>query len=142
MGANASSIPGDPDRPGILPRTELDDVPESCIALVLSYLEPPEIAKLAGVNRAFRAASSADFIWFPKLPSNCPYIISRLSDQATGNKCKKDIYAGLCRPGPFDGGTKVCVCVYVRGCVTFFLFFSRFRILLVMFLIPSVCFVE
>ncbi|XP_057805683.1 F-box protein PP2-A13-like [Salvia miltiorrhiza] len=98
MGANASSIS--------LQRTELDDIPESCIALVLSYLDPPEIAKLAGVNRAFRAASSADFIWIPKLPSTSPYLISKLCDRAIGGSCRKDIYASLCRHTTLDGGTK------------------------------------
>ncbi|KAH6813155.1 phloem protein 2-A13 [Perilla frutescens var. frutescens] len=100
MGVNASSIPVDP---GTSSRAELGDIPESCIAQVISYLDPPEIAKLAGVNRAFHAASSADFIWIPKLPSNYPSMISKLCDQeGIGDKCKKDIYAGLCRPRPFD----------------------------------------
>ncbi|KAL0464745.1 UNVERIFIED_CONTAM: F-box protein PP2-A13 [Sesamum latifolium] len=104
MGANASSLPGEADGPS--PRAKLEDIPESCMALVLSYLDPPEIAKLARLNRAFRAASSADFIWVPKLPSNYRYILDRFPDRALGDKGKKDIYAGLCRPNPFDGGTK------------------------------------
>ncbi|KAL9142050.1 hypothetical protein ABFS82_14G143400 [Erythranthe guttata] len=106
MGASASSLPIEPNRPGPLTRPKLEDIPESCIALVLSHLDPPEIAKLARLNRAFRAASSADFIWVPKLPSNYPYILALLSDQGLGDKGKKDIYARLCRPTPFDGGTK------------------------------------
>ncbi|XP_011091685.1 F-box protein PP2-A13 [Sesamum indicum] len=104
MGANASSLPGEADGPS--PRAKLEDIPESCMALVLSYLDPPEIAKLARLNRAFRAASSADFIWVPKLPSNYRYILDKFPDRALGDKGKKDIYAGLCRPNPFDGGTK------------------------------------
>ncbi|GFP85988.1 F-box protein pp2-a13 [Phtheirospermum japonicum] len=74
--------------------------------MVLSHLDPPEIAKLARLDRAFRAASSADFIWVPKLPSTYPYILSKLSDLGAGDKGKMDIYARLCRPSPFDGGTK------------------------------------
>lgn len=105
MGANASSLPGEPDGPS--PRPRLEDIPESCIALVLSYLDPPEIAKMARVNRAFRAASSADFIWLPKFPSNYQYILSKLPDQGFADKGNNDIYAGLCRPNPFDSGTKV-----------------------------------
>ncbi|KAK4418689.1 F-box protein PP2-A13 [Sesamum alatum] len=104
MGANASSLPGGADGPS--PRAKLEDIPESCMALVLSYLDPPEIAKLARLNRAFRAASSADFIWVPKLPSNYRYILDKFPDRSLGDKGKKDVYAGLCRPNPFDGGTK------------------------------------
>ncbi|KAL8500104.1 hypothetical protein ACS0TY_019920 [Phlomoides rotata] len=104
MGATASFLPGEPNGPSARPR--LEDIPESCIALVLSYLDPPEIAKLARVNRAFRAASSADFIWVPKFPSNYQYILSKLPDQGFGDKGNYDIYSGLCRLNPFDSGTK------------------------------------
>lgn len=115
MGSTVSSIPGQSWPPGTLSWPELDDIPESFIALVLSSFEPPVIAKLAGINRDFHAASSADFIWVSKLPPTYPYIISKLCDQSIRDKCKKDIYAGLCRPNPFDGGTKVCVCVCARA---------------------------
>ncbi|KAL0425947.1 UNVERIFIED_CONTAM: F-box protein PP2-A13 [Sesamum radiatum] len=87
MGANASSLPGGAEGPS--PRAKLEDIPESCMALVLSYLDPPEIAKLARLNRAFRAASSADFIWVPKLPSNYRYIPRQevWIDKRTGGVC-------------------------------------------------------
>ncbi|GER57464.1 F-box family protein [Striga asiatica] len=104
MGASTSSLSGELGGPN--PRPKLEDIPESCIALVLSGLDPPEIAKLARLNRAFRAASSADFIWIPKLPSNYRYILSRFADRSIGDKGRKDIYAALCRSNPFDGGTK------------------------------------
>ncbi|CAA2983154.1 F-box PP2-A13-like [Olea europaea subsp. europaea] len=103
MGANASAMPGEPN--GLM-RPKLEDIPESCMALVLSYLDPPEIAKLARINRAFRAAASADFIWVPKFPSNYNFILSKLPDQGLITMDKKDIYARLCRPNSFDGGTK------------------------------------
>lgn len=104
MGASASSLAGEHEGP----RPKLEDIPESCIAQVLTYLDPPEIAKMARVNRAFRAASSADFIWVPKLPPDYSYILSKLPDQGLRDEGKKDIYARLCRPTTFDGGTKVC----------------------------------
>lgn len=105
MGAKSSSMAGELE--GTRSRPKLEDIPESCIALVLSYLDPVEIAKMARVNRAFRAASSADFIWVPKLPSDFEYIISKFPDQGLRDKGKMDIYAGLSRPSTFDGGTKV-----------------------------------
>ncbi|CAI9093944.1 OLC1v1029560C1 [Oldenlandia corymbosa var. corymbosa] len=106
---NASKDP--PAKPG------LGDLPESCVASVLLYLDPPEICRLAMLNRAFRGASSADFIWESKLPLNYDSVIQRVYDdggvQENGNcgfpedLCKKDIYSRLCRTKSFDGGAKV-----------------------------------
>ncbi|KAL6981882.1 hypothetical protein U1Q18_023498 [Sarracenia purpurea var. burkii] len=58
------------------------------------------------MNQAFRGASSADFIWETKLPSNYRYIVGKLDDEKVGDLGKKDLYARLCRPNRFDGGTK------------------------------------
>ncbi|KAE9460072.1 hypothetical protein C3L33_08023, partial [Rhododendron williamsianum] len=65
--------------PATKPR--LEDIPENCIALVLARLDPTEICKLAGLNQAFRGASSADFIWEVKLPLNYGYIVDQLGDE-------------------------------------------------------------
>lgn len=100
MGANASSSALEPDGP----EPKLSDVPESCIASVLSCLNPPEICELARLNRAFRAASSADFIWESKLPSNYLRIVKKLfRDELFTHLTKRDIYALLSRPNSFDG---------------------------------------
>ncbi|XAR63098.1 hypothetical protein NMG60_11022922 [Bertholletia excelsa] len=107
MGAGASSCALEPDGPASSPlKPKLEDIPESCIALVLTHLDSPEICKLARLNRAFRGASSADFIWEAKLPSNYLYIVEKLEDEMVGSLGKKELYARLCRPSPFDGGTK------------------------------------
>ncbi|GAA0163469.1 hypothetical protein LIER_39604 [Lithospermum erythrorhizon] len=45
----------------------LSDLPESCVALILSYLDPSDICKLALVNSTFRRASSADSVWEKRL---------------------------------------------------------------------------
>ncbi|XVF22624.1 hypothetical protein REPUB_Repub12eG0187300 [Reevesia pubescens] len=90
-------------------RPRLGDIPESCIALVLAQLDPPEICKLARLNRSFGSASSADFIWESKLPSNYRFIVEKvLGDTSTTllNLQKKELYARLCRRNPFDAGTK------------------------------------
>lgn len=110
MGANASSIDtkSDDQLAFLSVKSNLDDVPEACIALVLSYLDPPEISKLARVSRVFRAAASADFIWQPKLPSNYKYIFRELLGLKVDGLGLKDLYAKLSRPRSFDAGTKVC----------------------------------
>ncbi|CAN1323093.1 F-box protein PP2-A12 [Linum perenne] len=48
----------------------LGDLPESCVAPILENLDPVEICKLATLNRAFRGASWADFVWESKLLEN------------------------------------------------------------------------
>lgn len=95
----------------------LGDIPESCIASVLMYLDPPEICKLARLNRAFRGASGADFIWELKLPTNYRYIMEKVFDEETILKLgKKDVYARLCRRNPFDDGSKVYLSISVSMC--------------------------
>lgn len=79
------------------------------MASVMTYLDPPEICKLSMLNRNFRVASSADFIWESKLPANYESIIERLfgdDENFEENLCKRDIYALLCRPILLDGGLK------------------------------------
>lgn len=86
----------------------IEDIPESCVALILTYLDTPEICKLACLNRAFYRASSADLVWESKLPENYLILVKKLFNfERTENLVKKDIYAMLCRPNRFDGGTKV-----------------------------------
>ncbi|KAJ4952103.1 hypothetical protein NE237_028935 [Protea cynaroides] len=88
------------------PKTGLGDLPESCVASILMNLDPPDICKFARLNRAFRGASSADFVWESKLPSNYRYLVEKLFDKVPVNLSKKDIYARLCQPNSFDCGTK------------------------------------
>lgn len=112
-------------------QTSLGDMPESCVAPVLLYLDPPEICLVARLNRAFRGAASADCVWGTKLPANYRYLAalaaaaddddsgSTGSTEGNGRCCpsgaiKKGIYARLCRPTPFDGGTKVAYLISYR----------------------------
>ncbi|GMN32341.1 hypothetical protein TIFTF001_003618 [Ficus carica] len=108
-----------PSKPG------LGDLPESCVASILGYLEPTEICTLARLNRAFRGASWADFVWESKLPSNYGVLVREILGDSLGNLSKREIYARLCRPNSFDGGTKkvwldkstggVCLSVSSKG---------------------------
>lgn len=108
MGASFSACKSDPV--GALPlqsNPSLGDLPESCAALILGYLDPPEICKLAKLNRAFRGASWADFIWESKLPSNYQTIVRKVFGDGLENLGKRDVYTRLCQPNSFDDGTKV-----------------------------------
>ncbi|KAK3194889.1 hypothetical protein Dsin_026199 [Dipteronia sinensis] len=112
MGANMS---GNLSYSSSLSRPRLGDIPESCVASILMNLDPLDICKLARLNRAFRGASSADFIWESKLPSNYRFIADKLFNDddnddvtttKTNNLTKKDLYGRLCSPNLFDGGKK------------------------------------
>ncbi|CAO2835038.1 unnamed protein product [Amaranthus hypochondriacus] len=121
MGAGMSFDGDNSGEKSSVSRRKLEDIPESCIAMVLGYLDPPEICRLARINRAFRDASSADFIWVNKLPTNYSFIIHKISDKykddyedmnkhSSDDKMvgltKKDVFARLSRPNLFDSGTK------------------------------------
>ncbi|KAJ0770055.1 putative phloem protein [Helianthus annuus] len=109
MGSGFSSFLGIYSTPAGPPVTGLGDLPESVVGPVLGYLNPQEICRVAALNRAFRAASSADFVWESKLPENYKSIISRVfadDDKFGSNLCKKDIYARLSRANSIDGDTK------------------------------------
>lgn len=84
----------------------LGELPECCVALIVSQLDPPEICLLARLNRAFRGASRADFVWEAKLPSNYRLLARKLLGEMPERMSKKEIYARLCSPIRFDGGTK------------------------------------
>ncbi|KAJ7962311.1 F-box protein PP2-A13 [Quillaja saponaria] len=104
MGANISGYLSDSDGPLQL---RLGDIPESCVALVLMYLDPLDICRMARLNRAFRSASLADFIWELKLPSNYRFLVEKvLTDTSVMDLGKRDIFARLCKPNPYDNGEK------------------------------------
>ncbi|KFK35307.1 hypothetical protein AALP_AA5G267500 [Arabis alpina] len=106
MGANISNGLPEFDR-NDEGNSRLVDLPENCIALIMMRLDPPEICRLARLNRIFRRASSADFIWESKLPSNYQVIAQKVFDEIPLRKMvKKDVYAKLTRSNLFDCGTK------------------------------------
>ncbi|KAK2996949.1 hypothetical protein RJ639_026283 [Escallonia herrerae] len=103
MGASLSSLTeASNGSPG------LGDIPESCVARVFLHLSPPEICNLARLNRAFRGAASSDPVWESKLPANYRDLLGLLPPERHRDLCKKDIYALLSRPVPFDDGNKAC----------------------------------
>lgn len=122
MGANFSALFRDPNgaTPGFAAaKPGLGDLPESCVALIIGSLDPTEICKLARLNRAFRGASLADFVWESKLPPNYRTLIEEVFGDLKKDLGKREIYARLCRMNSFDGGTKVISFVFVsiaRNC--------------------------
>ncbi|KAD5508296.1 hypothetical protein E3N88_15999 [Mikania micrantha] len=82
------------------PETGLGDLPESVVGSVLVHLSPQEICRFAGLNRAFRGASSADFVWESKLPEN--YGSRVWLHKGTGKPCLLICFNGLSITGIDD----------------------------------------
>ncbi|XP_010505206.1 PREDICTED: F-box protein PP2-A15-like isoform X1 [Camelina sativa] len=123
MGSSFSNLNGDSN--GLATGPSLGDIPESCVACVILHLTPPEICNLARLNRAFRGAASSDSVWEKKLPSNYHDLLVLLPPERYQSLSKKDIFALLSRPIPFDDGNKevwidrltgrVCMAISARG---------------------------
>lgn len=105
------------------PSSSLGELPESCVAQIMTYMDPPQICKLATLNRAFRGASSADFVWESKLPPNYDILLRRIFADFPSHLGKRGIYARLCRLNSLDDGTKVIIILII----TLFWFFDVMR---------------
>lgn len=101
----------------------LGDLPEGCVALIVENLDPVEICSFSKLNRAFRGASWADFVWESKLPPNYRIIIEKLLGGFPENLRKRDIFAFLSRINSFDEATKVRLSSHP------FDFIEKFRVL-------------
>ncbi|RLN38738.1 F-box protein PP2-A13-like [Panicum miliaceum] len=124
MGAGALDLAG-MEPGGKVARAGLGDLPELCAAEVLLYLDAPDICRLSRLNRAFRGAAAADFVWDAKLPENYGHLL-RFVDEAkeVGSRSEmgeKDIFARLAKPVPFDGGRTQCSVYMLYG--TYSLYF-------------------
>ncbi|KAK8579780.1 hypothetical protein V6N12_070086 [Hibiscus sabdariffa] len=108
MGASFSALFIDQDGlPSVSSSSStLGDLPETCVASIIQHLNPPDICKLAELNRAFRGASWADFVWESKLPPNYQILVHKILGFVPQKLGKRDIYTRLCRPNTFDSGTK------------------------------------
>ena len=113
MGAGASDLAG-VEPGGKVARAGLGDLPELCAAEVLLRLGAPDICRLARLNRAFHGAAAADFVWEAKLPGNYGRLLRFVDDAEEGGSGrdwsavgKKDVFARLAKPVPFDGGKRV-----------------------------------
>ncbi|XP_054823377.1 F-box protein PP2-A11-like [Prosopis cineraria] len=107
MGVGSSSLHGARYGASIVPsKPALGDLPEDCVAWILQYMDPPQICKLASLNRAFHGASLADFVWESKLPSNFDVLVKKIFGDLPTNLGKRGIYAKLCQLNTFDDGNK------------------------------------
>lgn len=102
MGSGQSGLVGSPAPAG----QGLGELPESCAAMILARLSPPDICKFAGLNKTFHRASSADFVWQTKLPANYDLLVRKLFDESPSRVSNKEIYSWFSKPIRFHAGTK------------------------------------
>lgn len=105
----------------------LGDLPENCIAMILSRLDASEICKFSCLNKEFLRASLSDTVWEPKLPENHRILVKKLIGERPENftSSKKEIYTSLSNLSRFDDDTKeiwldkrrrgICVAISWKG---------------------------
>lgn len=120
-GLQGSKLDDSKSSAGRLLLLNIDELPESCVALILSYLDPPQICRLACLNTTFRQASLSDFVWESKLPPNYKILANKLFFNDQNSEMitllsKKEIFHRFCCSNHFDSNTKVGLLVSKTLC--------------------------
>ncbi|XVF06005.1 hypothetical protein REPUB_Repub06bG0010600 [Reevesia pubescens] len=76
---------------------ELNMLPESCVAVILSLTSPPDACKSSLVSTTFQSAADSDLVWERFLPSDYREIVSNSSNTFKFSS-KKQLYFLLCNP--------------------------------------------
>lgn len=89
--------------------TDLQALPEGCIANVLSLTTPRDACRLSSISRDFKSASESDAVWGKFLPPETDEILSHSeSSAAIDAKSNKELYIALSdNPILIDGGKMV-----------------------------------
>lgn len=85
---------------------KMEDLPEECMALILSGTSPCDACRISAVSKMIRDAAESQILWDKFLPSDYIDILSRLVSPLSFTS-KKDLFFKLSnRPLLIDGGTK------------------------------------
>ena len=87
--------------------SNLPDLPEACIATILSCLSPRDVAKAACVCKSYHLASQSDSVWASLLPPGHMEMLDLITNPKPAFKSKKDICIYLTTPKFFAEGRKV-----------------------------------
>ncbi|KAK7278269.1 hypothetical protein RJT34_23295 [Clitoria ternatea] len=87
---------------------DFNNLPEGCIANILSFTTPRDVCKLSLVSSTFRSAADSDAVWDKFLPSDINTLISQSSSSSSLSvQSKKHLYISLCQnPLLIDDGKK------------------------------------
>lgn len=90
-------------------QTQLGDLPEVCMAMILSFLSPREVMRLACVCRSFHAASNFDSVWENILPPKYKDLLALDPDVVPAQfASKREVFDHLCNLVFFANNTQVC----------------------------------
>ena len=84
--------------------SNLPDLPEACIATILSCLSPRDVAKAANVCHSYHLATQSDSVWASLLPPGHIEMLELITDPKPVFKSKRDIYIYLTTPKFFAEG--------------------------------------
>ncbi|XVF41833.1 hypothetical protein PTKIN_Ptkin01aG0312100 [Pterospermum kingtungense] len=76
---------------------DLNMLPESCVAVILSLTSPPDACKSSLVSTTFQSAAESDLVWERFLPSDYHEIVSMACNNFKFSS-KKQLYLLLCKP--------------------------------------------
>ena len=94
---------------------DLQDLPEGCIANILSFTTPGDACRLSLVSCTFCSAAQSDRVWDRFLPSDLESIISS-SDLIATSASKKALYLALSdHPIFIDHGKKVFTLLFLSN---------------------------
>ncbi|KAM1144996.1 hypothetical protein ACFX2B_033331 [Malus domestica] len=76
---------------------DLQELPEGCIAKVVSLTTPRDACRFSAVSKSFMSAANSDAVWDKFLPPDIPSILSHASSSSsTSSSSKKKLYLTLC----------------------------------------------
>ncbi|KAM1052238.1 hypothetical protein ACFX19_034276 [Malus domestica] len=77
---------------------DLQELPEGCIAKVVSLTTPRDACRFSAVSKSFMSAADSDAVWDKFLPPDIPSILSHSSSSSssTSSSSKKKLYFTLC----------------------------------------------
>lgn len=86
--------------------TNLSELPESCLSVILSFLTPRDVCVLSAVSKLFRSAANSNTVWNIFLPPQCQQILSRAVTPVAFSS-KRELYFRLSDSIHIDGGRKI-----------------------------------
>lgn len=86
--------------------TSIHDLPEDCLAQVISFTTPINACKSSTITTMFHNAAESDFVWDKFLPCDYRDIVSNLVTPMEFSS-KKDLFFKLSAPLLIEGGNKV-----------------------------------
>lgn len=84
----------------------LPELPESCIAAILSFTTPRDVCRLSAVSTLFRSAANDDSIWSKFIPQQSYQILPR-AVTPVAYASRRELYFRLCDSVLIDGGTQI-----------------------------------